>query len=129
MSKTGTKVLLFSILAVTLGLSIGCRSGGDDDKGNGMKPGDNMTDADAEAVQRAKDALRIGYAEGDSESSVTQDVRLPATGENGVAISWESGNSAVVAVPPPPPRSEHITGTVTQPIAADTEGHPHRYPH
>ena len=120
MRQTGTKVLLFSILAVTLGLSIGCRSGGND-KGNGMKPGDNMTNADAEAVQRAKDALRIGYAEGDSESSVTQDVRLPATGENGVAISWESGNSAVVAVPPPPPSSEHITGTVTQPIAADTE--------
>ena len=104
MSKTGAKVLLFLILAVTLGFSIGCRSGGDDDnKGNGMKPGDNMTDADAEAVKRAKDALRIGYAEGDRADSVTQDVRLPTTGENGVTISWESGNRAVITVPPPPP--------------------------
>ena len=104
MSKTGAKVLLFSILAVTLGFAIGCRSGGNDDnKGDGMKPGDNMTDADAEAVKRAKDALRIGYAEGDRAESVTQDVRLPTAGENGVSISWMSGNSAVVFVPPPPP--------------------------
>ena len=66
MSKTGTKVLLFSFLAVTLGLSIGCRSGGDDD---------SITDA--EAVKRAKDALRIDYAEGDNESSVTQNVLSP----------------------------------------------------
>ena len=102
--RTGAKVLLFCILAVTLGFSMDCRSGGDDDnKGNGMKPGDNMTDADAEAVKRAKDALRIGYAEGDRADSVTQDVRLPTAGENGVTISWESGNSAVIAVPPPPP--------------------------
>ena len=101
--RTGAKVLLFLILAVTLGLSIGCQSGGDDDnnKGNGMKPGETITDA--EAVQRAKDALRIDYAEGDSAESVTQDVRLPATGENGVTISWESGNRAVITVPPPPP--------------------------
>ena len=95
MRQTGAKVLLFSILAVTLGFSMGCRSGGDDDKGNGI--------TDAEAVKRAKDALRIDYAASDSAESVTQDVRLPATGENGVAIVWESGNSAVVAVPPPPP--------------------------
>ena len=99
--RTGAKVLLFCILAVTLGFSMGCRSGGNDDKGNGMNPGDTITDA--EAVKRAKENLRIGYTGGDSESSVTQDVRLPATGENGVTISWESGNSAVVAVPPPPP--------------------------
>ena len=90
--RTGAKVLLFFILAVALGFSMGCRSGSDDD-----------TITDSEAVQRAKDALRIGYAEGDRAESVTQDVRLPTAAENGVAISWESGNSAVVAVPPPPP--------------------------
>ena len=109
--RTGAKVLLFCILAVTLGLSMGCRSGGDDD---------SITDA--EAVQRAKDALRIGYAEGDRADSVTQDVTLSTTGENGVAISWESGNRAVIAVPPPPPpNSEPITGTVTRPDDANTE--------
>ena len=100
--KTDAKVLLFLILAVKLGFSMGCRSGSDDDnKGDGMKPGETITDA--EAVQRAKENLRIGYAAGDSESSVTQNVTLPTTAENGVAISWESGNSAVVAIPPPPP--------------------------
>ena len=102
---------LFCILAVTLGLSIGCRSGGDDDKGDGMKPGDNMTDADAEAVKRAKDALRIDYAASDSAESVTQDVMLPTTGENGVSISWESSDAARVST----------TGTVTRPSAANAE--------
>ena len=122
MSKTGAKVLLFLILAVTLGLANNCRSGGDDDKENGMKPGDNMTNADAEVVKQAKDALMIVYAEGDSQTSVTQNISLPTAGENGVAISWESGNSAVVAVPPPPPLdSEPITGTVTRPDDANTE--------
>ena len=109
--RTGAKVLLFCILAVTLGFSMGCRSGGDDD-----------TITDSEAVQQAKSALMIIYATGDSAESVTQDVRLPTTGENGVTISWESGNSAVVAVPPPPPLdSEPITGTVTRANDADTE--------
>ena len=93
------------MLAVTLGLSMGCRSGGDDDnKGNGMKPGETMANVDAEAVKRAKDALMIGYTGDDSAESVTQDVRLPATAENGVAVSWVSGNRAVITVPPPPPR-------------------------
>ena len=91
MSKTGAKVLLFLILAVTLGFSIGCRSGGNDD---------SITDA--EAVQRAKDNLMIVYAAGDSQTSVTQNISLPTAGENGVDIAWESGNRAVVAIPPPP---------------------------
>ena len=120
--KTDAKVLLFLILAVKLGFSMGCRSGSDDDnKGDGMKPGETITDA--EAVQRAKENLRIGYAAGDSESSVTQNVTLPTTAENGVAISWESGNSAVVAIPPPPPppNSEPITGTVNRPNDQDTQ--------
>ena len=102
MSKTGAKVFLFLILAVTFGLANNCLSGDDDDKRNGMKPGNTITDA--EAVQRAKENLAIVYAGGDSESSVTQNVSLPTTGENGVAIAWESGNSAVIAIPPPPPR-------------------------
>ena len=119
--RTGAKVLLFCILAVTLGFANACRSGGNDDnKGDGMKPGDTITDA--EAVQRAKDNLMIGYAAGDSESSVTQNVTLPTTAENGVAVSWVSGNSAVVAIsPPPPPNSEQITGTVNRPNDQDTQ--------
>ena len=122
MRRAGAKVLLFCILAVTLGLSIGCRSGGDDDnKGDGMNPGDTITDA--EAVERAKENLRIGYAAGDSAESVTQNVTLPTTAENGVTVSWVSGNSAVVAIPPPPPPpdSEQITGTVNRPNDQDTQ--------
>ena len=95
--QTGAKVLLFCILAVTLGFVNACRSDG----GDNMNPGDTITDA--EAVQRAKSALMIGYAPGDRAESVTQNITLPTAGENGVAVSWVSGNSAVVAVPPPPP--------------------------
>ena len=121
MNKTGAKVLLFCILAVTLGFSMSCRSGGDGGKGDTMNPGDTITDA--EAVQRAKDNLMIIYAAGDSESSVTQNVTLPTTAENGVAVSWVSGNSSVVAIPPPPPPpdSEQITGTVNRPNDQDTQ--------
>ena len=99
MSKTGAKVLLFLILAVTLGFSIGCRSGGDGGKGDTMNPGETITDA--EAVQRTKDNLMIVYAAGDSQTSVTQDVTLPTAGKNGVDIAWESGNRAVINLPPP----------------------------
>ena len=76
-----------------------------------MKPGDNMTDADAEAVKRAKDSLMIGYATGDSAESVTQNVSLPTGGANGVSVSWASSDAARIST----------TGMVTQPIAADTE--------
>ena len=66
---------------------------------------------DGTAVQRAKSALMIGYAAGDSRTSVTQDVMLPTTGENGVAVSWASSDAARIST----------TGTVTQPSAANTE--------
>ena len=108
MSKTGAKVLLFCILAVTLGSVNACRSGGGDNKGDNMNPGDTITDA--EAVQRAKDALRIDYAAGDRAESVTQNITLPTAGENGVAISWESSDPARVST----------TGTVSRPNAANT---------
>ena len=97
---TGTKVLLFLILAVTFGFANNCRSNADDKR-------DGITDA--EAVRQAKSVLAIRYAEGDRAESVTQDVTLPTTGmnDNGeggrVTISWESDNSAVINLPPPPP--------------------------
>ena len=107
-SKTGAKVFLFSILAVTLGFVNACRSGGGDNKGDNMNPGDTITDA--EAVQRAKSVLMIGYAPGDRAESVTQNLSLPTAGENGVAISWESSDPARVST----------TGTVSRPNAANT---------
>jgi hypothetical protein len=64
---------------------------------------------DAEAVAAAKAALAIGYASGDSASSVTQNLVLPATGIDGSTISWASSNSAVVTT----------AGVVNQPLTGD----------
>ena len=66
---------------------------------------------DSAAIEMAKDALMISYAEGDSADSVTQDVTLPTTGENGVAISWASSDAASIST----------TGMVTRPSAANTD--------
>ena len=62
-------------------------------------------------VEMAKDSLMIGYAAGNSRTSVTQDVTLPTAGANGVSISWESSNAARIST----------TGTVSRPSAANTE--------
>ena len=98
----GAKVLLFCILAVTFAFANAC--------GN---------DPDTQAVQRAKDALAIIYAEGDSERSVTQNFTLPLAGENGVIISWDSDNSAVINFTPL--SSEQLTGNVNRPGGMDTQ--------
>ena len=66
---------------------------------------------DDAAVEMAKNALMIGYAEGDSRSSVTQNVSLPTAGANGVSISWGSSDTARVST----------TGTVSRPDDMDTE--------
>jgi hypothetical protein len=47
---------------------------------------------DAQAVAAAKAALTIGYASGDSASSVTQNLTLPAMGLDGSTITWASTN-------------------------------------
>ena len=66
---------------------------------------------DDAAVEMAKNALRIGYAEGNSQTNVTQDVTLPTAGANGVSISWASSNAARVST----------TGTVSRPDDMNTE--------
>ena len=100
MSQTGTRVLLFLILAVTFGFANACGSG-DGDK--------NITDA--EAVERGKDALAITYSGTDTISSVTGNVTLPTTGDNGVTISWASSDTERIS----------NTGTVTRPDDANAE--------
>ena len=50
-----------------------------------------------DAVLNASNALLIGYAEGDSESSVTSDVTLPTSGADGVEIRWSSTAEMVIA--------------------------------
>lgn len=78
---------------------VGC--GGVSSGGNTLTP--------AEEVAAAKSALAIGYASGDSASSVTQNLTLPATCLDGTTVSWSSSNSAVVS----------DTGVVAQPIGPD----------
>ena len=124
MSKTDAKVLLFFILAVTLGFANACRSGGGDNKGDNMNPGDTITDT--AAVQRAKDALMIRYAPGDRAESVTQNVSLPTSGANGVSISWESSDAARISTTGTVSRSDDmdteviLTATLTKNAARDT---------
>lgn len=64
---------------------------------------------DAQAVAAAKAALTIGYAAGDSASSVRQNLTLATTGIDNSTISWASTNEAVVST----------DGTVTQPQTGD----------
>ena len=64
---------------------------------------------DAQAVAAAKAALVIGYASGDSASSVTQNLTLAASGIDGTSITWASNSSDVVST----------AGAVTQPVTGD----------
>jgi hypothetical protein len=57
----------------------------------------------------AQAALAIGYASGDTSSSVTQNLTLPTAGADGSTISWVSNSSAVVTT----------AGVVNQPITSD----------
>ena len=66
--------------------------------------------SDADAVAADKDALTITYAQGDTVTSVTQDLTLVTGGSNGTTISWVSSNTAVIA----------NDGTVTRPAADAT---------
>ena len=49
-----------------------------------------------EAVYQDKEALQIGFASGDSDTGVTQNLTLPLTGTNGSVVSWLSSNMAVI---------------------------------
>jgi len=74
-----------------------------------------------EKIGTDKDNLTIGYAAGDSQGSVTQDLTLVAVGTNaGVTITWESDNHAyitddgvVVMRPPVGQTNAEVTLTAT----------------
>lgn len=53
--------------------------------------------SDEALAAQDKEALAIGYAQGDSETSVTKNVTLPATGGNNSVITWESSDENVVS--------------------------------
>lgn len=52
--------------------------------------------SDQDAVTAAYDALVIGYATGDNNNSVTQNLTLPLTGTNGTIVNWATSNSSVI---------------------------------
>ncbi|WP_197081073.1 cadherin-like beta sandwich domain-containing protein [Gordoniibacillus kamchatkensis] len=60
-------------------------------------PGPTQEELDAQAVTWDLAGLSIGYVPGDSESGVTGNLKLPATGANGTVISWSSSKPAVVS--------------------------------
>lgn len=59
----------------------------------------------AEIVAAAKSNLEIGFASGESASGVTSNLSLTSS-VDGVAVTWESNNIAIIS----------STGTVTQPV-------------
>jgi formylglycine-generating enzyme required for sulfatase activity len=66
--------------------------------------------SDVRAVADAKAALQITYASGDSASSVTQNLGLPTTGQNGTTVAWSSSNPSIVT----------STGVVVRPAITTT---------
>jgi outer membrane protein assembly factor BamB len=58
-------------------------------------------------VTADKNALQIGFSTGDSAASVTQDITLGVSGENGSTITWTSSNTTTVST----------AGVITRPAA------------
>ena len=85
--------------------------------------------SDENDVTQAKAILTITYASGDSAGSVTQDIALPTTGENGVTITWASSDMGKVsnagAVTRPGSGESNaevtLTATLTKNAASDTK--------
>ncbi len=88
---------------------------------------EGLSDLDSVAADKA--ALVIGYAGTDSAASVTQDMTLPTTGDNGTTITWVSSDTAVIAnngaVTRPAANaadaSVTLTATITKNSASDTK--------
>lgn len=53
--------------------------------------------SDAESVAADKNALKIIYAPGDSETAVTSNLTLSAIGDSGSSIYWESSNPNIIS--------------------------------
>ena len=71
-----------------------------------------LPDTDGPAVRNASDALVIGYAFPDTDSSsVTTDVTLRTRGGDGVSISWTSSHSVFISI-------NGTNGKVTRPTFA-----------
>jgi len=85
----------------------------------------SLPETDAEAVASAKAALDISFGSGDSETSVTQSLTLPATGASGTTITWSSGDPTVIGEDGKVTRPSSVAGdqavTLTATITKGTE--------
>jgi fibronectin type 3 domain-containing protein len=75
-------------------------------------------DLDTPAVIADKDALAIGYGDGDLSNLVTKNIILPVTGQNGSTITWSSNNLAVVTNDGLVTRPSYGTGDKTVTLSA-----------
>jgi hypothetical protein len=75
-------------------------------------------DLDTPAVNADKDALTISYGDGDSSTSVTKNIILPVTGQNGSIITWSSNDLAIVTNDGLVTRPSYGTGDKTVTITA-----------
>ncbi|MBP2242237.1 hypothetical protein J2Z40_002811 [Cytobacillus eiseniae] len=66
--------------------------------------------SDDEAVANAKASLEIGYEDGDNQSSVTKNLTLPTSGENGTIVSWSSNTPGVISPEGTINRPSYING-------------------
>lgn len=53
---------------------------------------------DYTSLMNDKDSLSIGYADGDSASSVTRNITLPINGNNGSDVTWQTSDSTYISV-------------------------------
>ncbi|WP_177246056.1 immunoglobulin-like domain-containing protein [Paenibacillus sp. BC26] len=77
-----------------------------------------LAQTDAQAVSAAKSALAITYGGSDTATSVTQALTLPATGLNGVTVTWSSDNTAIDAATGAVTRPAYGAGDVTVTLTA-----------
>ena len=67
----------------------------------------------AQLLELASGRVHIGYAYGDSEYGVTQNIALPTTSTGGATVSWQSSNNGII-------RASGSTGVVIVGNAAQT---------
>ncbi|RUT33690.1 endonuclease [Paenibacillus zeisoli] len=77
-----------------------------------------ITMTDEEAVANALQHLEIGYANLEDEDHVTQDVTLPAMGDNGTTMTWESDKPQTMDAAGQVVRPSYSTGDVTVKLTA-----------
>lgn len=96
MYKNVGKTILLSMIIFLVFLVTGCPN--------------PVNDTSTQYVAAAKEALAVGYSEGDAATSVTANVTLASSGEKEVTITWTSDNAAV-----------GTTGVVTRPKAGESD--------